>query len=217
MRSDPEIQIGSQILVTSDFERTREEIARRCAQEDKLFFAILKEGNFLVQDAEEALEKAYLASEKEQVILLGAERFSEVVQNKLLKVIEEPPPRKSFILLFRSRAEILPTIRSRLPVVQLDRLRRQSFDELDLAALTIEKVYAFVQSKGRLGADEAKRIVEGAVQEAMKSGEYRFDEKSLDFFRDAVRALDLGSPPAFVLTAVLLKLLAKKRKKNRRS
>ncbi len=209
------MQTHSQIIVSSDFEKIRKEIAHRCEQEGKLFFALLKEGNFLVQDAEEALEKAYLASEKEQVILLGAERFSEVVQNKLLKIIEEPPPRKSFILLFRSRAEILPTIRSRLPITQLDHRQRRNFEELDLASLSIEKVYAFVQSKGRLGADEAKRIVEGAVSEALKCGEYRFDERSLDLFRDAVRALDRGSPPAFVLTAVLLKLLAKKRRKNR--
>ncbi len=211
------MQTHSQIIVSSDFEKTRDAIARLCEQEGKIFFALVKEGNFLVQDAEEALEKAYLSSEKEQVILLGAERFSEVVQNKLLKVIEEPPPRKSFILLFRSRAEILPTIRSRLPITQLDRRERRNFDELDLASLTIDKVYAFVQSKGRLGTDEAKRIVEGAVSEALRCGEYRFDERSLDLFRDAVRALDMGSPPAFVLTAVLLKLLAKKRKKNRRS
>ena len=204
----------SQIIITGDFEGTRETIARQCREEGIGFLPIMKEGNFLVQDAELAIEKAYLASAERQVILLGAEHFSEVVQNKLLKVIEEPPPRKDFILLFRRKAEILPTIRSRLPIVQIRGREHEELGELDPESLTIEKVYDFVQSKGRLDAAEAKKIIERVVKAAVASGRYRFDERSLDLFRDSIRALDMGSPPPFVLTGVLLKLLAKKKKRN---
>ncbi|WP_292661954.1 DNA polymerase III subunit delta' [Nitratifractor sp.] len=208
------IELQSQVIVTDERESVAEEIAQLCREEGVEYFAFLKEGNFLVQDAVAAMEKAYLASEKRQVILLGADSFSAIVQNKLLKVIEEPPPRKEFILLFRKKAEILPTIRSRLPVVRTQAPASRDFDALDLRTMDIAAVYRFVQEKGRLDASEARNIIEGLVPAALRSGAYHLDEGSLDLFRDAIRALDVGSPPAFVLTAVLLKLLAKKKKKN---
>ncbi len=208
------LELNSQIVVTQDFSVVRTELEARCREESWGFFALIKEGNFLVQDAELAMEKAYLASTEPQLILLGGDQFSEVVQNKLLKVIEEPPPRKEFVLLFRNKAEILPTIRSRLPIQIVGGIARKRFDSLDLMALDIRAVYDFVQEKGRLNSTEAKEIIEGIVPAAMASGQYSFDERSLDLFRDSIRALDRGSPPAFVLTGVLLKLLAKKKKQT---
>ena len=206
--------LASQILITSRFEeqsrRLREEVEAQGAQ----LIPIIREGNFKVEDVALTLEKAYLASEEHQVILLAGDQFSEVVQNKLLKVIEEPPPKKSFILLFRSKAAILPTIRSRLPIRILDEVEEESPLELDLAALELGSVYRFVQEHGRIGSDEARRIVEKLLKEALASGAYSLDERALDTFRDAVRALDRGSPVSFVLTAVLLKLLAKKKRKK---
>jgi DNA polymerase-3 subunit delta' len=206
--------LSSRILVTSRFEERREALERESLQHGARLIPIIREGSFKVEDVALALEKAYLASEEHQVILLAGDQFSDVVQNKLLKVIEEPPPKKSFILLFRSKASILPTIRSRLPVTILDEGEERSALELDLASLELGSVYRFIQEHNRIGSDEARRIVEGLLKEALASGAYDLDERALDTFRDAVRALDMGSPVSFVLTAVLLKLLAKKKRKK---
>ncbi len=207
--------LASQILITSRFEEQRERLDAELRERGARLIPVIREGNFKVEDVALVLEKAYLASEEHQVILLAGDQFSDVVQNKLLKVIEEPPPKKSFILLFRSKASILPTIRSRLPVRILDEGEAEIPLELDLRRLDVEKVYEFVQSHSRLKSDEARRLVERLLKEALSSGAYDLDERALDLFRDAVRALDMGSPVAFVLTAVLLKLLA--RRKRRRS
>ncbi len=209
--------LQSQVLITSRVEETAERLRQQAEQAGVRLIPILREGSFKVEDVELALEKAYLASEEEQVILLAGETFSEVVQNKLLKVIEEPPPKKSFILLFRSKASVLPTIRSRLPIRILERESEEEPLELDLANLEIGSVYEFLQRHNRIGASEARKIVERLLKEALASGAYDLDERALDTFRDGVRALDMGSPGSFVLTAVLLKLLAKRRKKQRRS
>jgi len=206
--------LSSRILVTSRFEERREALERESLQHGARLIPIIREGSFKVEDVALALEKAYLASEEHQVILLAGDQFSDVVQNKLLKVIEEPPPKKSFVLLFRSKASILPTIRSRLPVTILDEGEERSALELDLASLELGSVYRFIQEHNRIGSDEARRIVEGLLKEALASGAYDLDERALDTFRDAVRALDMGSPVSFVLTAVLLKLLAKKKRKK---
>jgi len=206
--------LSSRILVTSRFEERREILERECAESGARLIPIIREKAFKVEDVALALEKAYLASEEHQVILLAGDQFGEVVQNKLLKVIEEPPPGKSFILLFRSKASILPTIRSRLPVTILDEGEEESSLELNLTNLELGSVYGFIQEHNRIGSAEARKIVERLLKEALASEAYELDSRALDTFRDAVRALDMGSPVSFVLTAVLLKLLAKKKKKK---
>ena len=57
-----------------------------------------------------------------------------------------------------------------------------------------------------------KQLVERISEEAIRSGNYDLDEKTLTLFSNAFLALDVGSPPQFVLTTLLLKLLARKKK-----
>jgi DNA polymerase-3 subunit delta' len=206
--------LASQILITSRFEEQSRKLREEAEARGARLIPVIREGNFKVEDVALTLEKAYLASEEHQVILLAGDQFSEVVQNKLLKVIEEPPPKKSFILLFRSKASILPTIRSRLPIRILDETEETAELELDLGTLELGSVYDFLQAHNRIKSDEARRIVELLLKKALASGMYDLDERALDTFRDAVRALDMGSPVSFVLTAVLLKLLAKRKRKK---
>ncbi|ADV45908.1 DNA polymerase III, delta' subunit [Nitratifractor salsuginis] len=209
--------LKSRVLVTSaPFESLAEEIGESVQRMGARLIPILREGSFKVEDVSLALEKAYLASEEPQVILLGGDSFSDVVQNKLLKVIEEPPPNKSFILLFRSKASVLPTIRSRLPITVMDRGRADVELELDVKNLEIASVYDFLQKHNRIGAAEARPLVEALLKKAIESGAYDLDERALDTFRDVVRALDVGSPGSFVLTTVLLKLLAKRKRRQKR-
>ncbi len=49
-------------------------------------------------------------------VLLGAQNMSEVSQNALLKVLEEPPENVLFVLTATSAAALLPTVRSRVQV-----------------------------------------------------------------------------------------------------
>lgn len=49
-------------------------------------------------------------------ILLGAQNMSEISQNALLKILEEPPKNVLFLLTSASAAALLPTVRSRLQV-----------------------------------------------------------------------------------------------------
>lgn len=49
-------------------------------------------------------------------VLLGADKMSEVSQNALLKVLEEPPANILFLLTAGSASALLPTIRSRVEI-----------------------------------------------------------------------------------------------------
>lgn len=204
------MRLISQVIISSDIEGTVSKL--EALQENERFVKIIKEDNFLVEDAKLAIEKAYMASEESTIIILGAKTFSPVVQNKLLKVIEEPPPKKEFILITPSKATILDTIRSRLPVTVLSEEKEEEVLDLDLKQLSLATVYAFVQDHKRTDAKTMKLLIERISKQAIRSQAYDLDEKTLTLFSNAYIALDVGSPPQFVLNTLLLKLLARKKR-----
>lgn len=168
--------------------------------------------SFRVEDTKVVLEKSYLASEEKTIIILAAESFTPIIQNKLLKVIEEPPKNKIFILLTQSKSTILPTIKSRLPITVLSEVKHLEDIGLDMKQLSLASVYAFIQQHKRTNSKSMIQIVERLSQEAMLSDSYNIDDKTLTLFSNAFKALDMGSPASFVLNTLLLKLLARKKR-----
>ncbi|KIM09800.1 MAG: hypothetical protein KU29_00630 [Sulfurovum sp. FS06-10] len=166
---------------------------------------------FLVEHAQEAISKAYIASEELNYIILIAPRFSVIAQNRLLKILEEPPRNKAFILITESKSSLLDTIQSRLPVTVLNDAQSEEQFDLDIANLNLAKVYTFIQAHSRASVLEAKEMVEKISLQAIKSQKYNLDESTLKLFSDAIKALEVGSPTIFILNTVLLKLLARKR------
>jgi len=204
------LALTSGVIITLDIAGTIERL--EALRKGERIVKIVKEESFLVEDARLAIEKAYMASEELTVIILAAKLFSPVVQNKLLKVIEEPPANKAFIMITHSKATILPTIRSRMPVIVLDGAAEHEDMGLDLRTLSLQSVYAFVQEHKRTDGAKMRVLIEQIVKEAIRSRAYDLDEKSLALFSDAYRAIDMGSPPQFVLNTLLLKLLARKKR-----
>ena len=204
------MRLISQVIISSDIDDTVKKL--EALQENERFVHIIKEDTFLVEDAKLAIEKAYMASEETTVIILGAKTFSPVVQNKLLKVIEEPPPKKEFILITPSKATILDTIRSRLPISVISQDKEEEVLDLDIKQLSLATVYDFVQTHKRTDAKAMKLIIESIGKEAIRSQKYDLDEKTLSLFSNAYIALDMGSPPQFILNTLLLKLLARKKR-----
>jgi len=205
------MKLTSQVIITANIDDTiimleslrRSERIVKILEEDKIFS---------VKDAQVAIEKAYMASEEITVILLSAKIFSPIVQNKLLKVIEEPPANKVFILVTHSKSTILGTIKSRLPITVLNEEKEEEDLGLDLKQLSLSTVYAFTQEHKRADANTMKNLVEEISKNAINSQLYDLDENTLTLFRDCYVALDMGSPPQFILNTLLLKLLARKKR-----
>jgi DNA polymerase-3 subunit delta' len=205
------MRLISQVLITNDVEGTIAALESAVTTE-RIVKILEEEKAFSVDDAKLAIEKAYMASEETTVIILTAKIFTPLVQNKLLKVIEEPPKNKEFILITPSKATILPTIRSRLPIVILNEEKQEVLTGLDLQHFNLESVYEFTQTHKRTDAKAMKLLVENISKEAMHSQQFDLDEKTLALFSNAFVALDVGSPPQFVLNTLLLKLLARKKR-----
>jgi DNA polymerase-3 subunit delta' len=96
--------------------------------------------------------------------------------------------------------------------VVLKEQKIEALSELNLSVLSLSTVYAFVQTHKRTDTKAMKSVLERIAKEAMASGEFDLDEKTLTLFSNATLALDVGSPPVFVLTTLLLKLLARKKR-----
>jgi len=205
------MRLDSQVIITTHVDDTIAKLQNLAVDGEKLVI-IKQEGNFLVDDVKLAIEKAYMASKERTIIVLAADNFSAIVQNRLLKIIEEPPPQKEFILLFPSKATILPTIRSRLPITILDETVDTPKLGLDMMRLDIRAVYEFIQEHSRINASKAKELVEQIGKIAIQTQKYNLDNKTLNVMRDSIKALDRGSPPSFILTGLLLKLLARKKR-----
>lgn len=210
-----ELSLGSQIIISSDFSGTIEKLQTLAPKESSFELFIKEDENFLVSDANEVIAKAYLASQEKVYICLASRVFSDVVQNRLLKIIEEPPRNKEFILITPNKSALLPTIKSRLIVTSLRQESRSIDLNLDIEHLDLQKVYSFLQENKNLKQHEAIEYLEAIVIGALKSENFALDEDSITLFANAREALNLGSPSDFVLTTLLLKLLAKKRKRVR--
>jgi len=208
--------LASGIIITYQAQAILDELK---AQRTTESFTIIKSEDdkgkpkeFLVEHAQKAIEKAYVASENLNYIILVAPKFSDIAQNRLLKVIEEPPKNKAFIIITESKSALLDTIQSRLPVTVLHDSSSEEELNLDLENLNLARVYELAQKHSRISAVECKVLVEKISLGAMKSQKYNLDESTLKLFSDCIKALDMGSPTAFVLNSLLLKLLACKKR-----
>lgn len=202
--------LTSGVLISTNIEETIGSLESKRTTERLL--KIVKEDAFLVEDAKLVIEKAYMASEETTVIIMAAKSFAPVVQNKLLKVIEEPPSHVEFILITQSKATILDTIRSRMPIIVLSQETQEEPLGIEVKQLSLSNVYEFTQTHKRTNAKEMRSIIEKIAKDAMYSKQFNLDEKTLSLFSDCYVALDMGSPPQFVLNALLLKLLARKKR-----
>jgi len=203
--------LTSQVIISGDIENTVMELEALRSNE-RIVKILEEEKAFSVLDAKVAIEKAYMASEETTVLILTAKTFSPLVQNKLLKVIEEPPKNKEFILITNSKATILDTIRSRLPIKVLERGEKSVDVGLDMKTLSLQSVYEFTQTHKRTDAKAMTVLVEHISKEAIQTQAYNLYQVTLTLFSNAFIALDMGSPPQFVLNALLLKLLARKKR-----
>jgi DNA polymerase-3 subunit delta' len=202
------LRLNSKVIITNYPEDTISNIESLIT--NQRLIKIVKDENFLVEDVRLAIEKAYIASSVPTIIILSAKEFSPIIQNRLLKVIEEPPKGVEFILITRSKSTILPTIRSRLPIEVLKEHIEIEELELNIKELNLALIYAFVQKYKRVSGAEAKILVEKISIDAMKSGRYNIDTNTLNLFSDSYKVLNVGSSPQFVLMTLLLKLLSKK-------
>jgi DNA polymerase-3 subunit delta' len=159
---------------------------------------------FLLEDAKAVIAEAYISESQTKYIVMGAYEFHPVSQNSLLKVLEEPPPHIEFIIISPTKSILLPTVRSRLPIVQGETIRETIHLDLNLARVDYAQIFAFLKEHARVKKSEAKMILQALYFRATVVDMLILSSSQLDNFDKAYRLLELNARPQSVLAMIIM-------------
>mgnify|MGYP000978150743 FL=1 len=119
-----------------------------------------KQGNITAEECNDIIRKMSLKSfeSKYKVLIIWMPEYLNKNGNRLLKLIEEPPPNTLFILVAENEGQILPTIISRTQLVKIPLLSNMEVEAaLELkAGVSVEK------------ATQLAKLAEGNYREAVQ-------------------------------------------------
>ncbi|MEA3227448.1 MAG: DNA polymerase III subunit delta' [Campylobacterota bacterium] len=191
----------SHILITteieSEFERLRDSLS-------PLRVIGFIEDEFKLENAKAVVYEAYITTSQTKYIILGANSFNTVSQNSLLKILEEPPKNIEFIILSPSVSVLLPTVRSRLPIIKGNIIHKSLDISLNLARVDYGEVFQFLKENSRIKKAEAKLLVEALYRQATIKDRLILSIKQLENFEKAYKLLELNSRPQSVLAMLVM-------------
>ena len=194
---------SSHIIITDQIEEELEKVKQRLYPERVVPFY---KDDFLIDDARSAIREAYIAEAKVKTIILAGKSFNEASQNALLKVLEEPPRNIDFIVIAESKSSLLPTVRSRLPLISIAKKKEPLALELSLKNLELSLLFSFIKEYERTPKHEAKELIEALYNRAMQE-EIMLNASQLESFENAYKLIGLNARLNSVLSMLLMKFI----------
>jgi len=199
----PSPLIKGHIIISSDIEAE----ALRLESELKPFRVVkfvVTDESFKIEHAKAVLAESYISESQTKYIILGASDLTDVAQNSLLKLLEEPPRNIEFIIISPTKSNLLPTVRSRLPILKVDTQHNKVAIELNLGRLDYKEVFVFLKENARIKKEDAKELVEALFHRATVIDMLILSPLQLENFDKAYRLLTLNSRPQSVLAMLLM-------------
>ena len=197
----------SHIFICKNMEKAKEHLEEKYATSRHILY---EKDDFLLDDAKALIKEAYIAEAQPKYLLVCAKSYRIEAQNALLKILEEPPRNIVFILCATAKTALLPTIRSRLVLQELNVTYERQSSGLDLKRLDIAQMYAFVQAHQNVEKNDLKAMVQTIICEAVDVHKLRFSERELDYFGKLVHLCELNTRAQTILIALLLCVLQRK-------
>jgi len=194
----------SHIIVSAQFEMHAKVLKERFSPLRTVEY--IKE-DFLLDDAKAVIKEAYISEVSTKYLILAAKTFNIYSQNSLLKLLEEPPTNIELILIVPSKSVLLPTVRSRLPIVSDKELSTLAGANIRLATLDLSEMFTFVKAHERLKKHEAKALLEGMFYQATSVEKLLLNSEQLRAFDTAYRLLELNGRFQNILLMVLMPFL----------
>ncbi len=146
-----------------------------------------KQGNITAHECNDIIHKLSLKSFESEykVLVLWMPEYLGKEGNKLLKLIEEPPPNTLFILVAENEEQILPTILSRCQLVKIPMP-----DDKEIEEALISRAKASPETARQMAA-----IAEGNYREALQLLQHA-EEDWQSLLRDWLNATLKGGPLA---------------------
>jgi DNA polymerase-3 subunit delta' len=193
--------IKGHILIASDIES---EIERLEQELKPLRVVKFFEENFKIEHTKLVTQEAYISESQTKYIIIAAIEFTAVAQNALLKLLEEPPKNIEFIIISPTKSNLLPTVRSRLPILKQTQDHMQELLDINLAKLDYKEVFSFLKENSRISKNDAKALVEALFYRATVVDKLILSQKQLENFDMAYRLLDLNARPQSVFAMLLM-------------
>ncbi len=148
-----------------------------------------KQGNITAEECNEIIHKLSLKSFESayKVLVLWMPEYLGKEGNKLLKLIEEPPPNTLFILVAESEEQILPTLLSRCQLIKVPLLSNEEVEEA-----LFERAKASKETASQIAG-----IAEGNYREALQLLQHS-EEDWHSYLREWLNATLKGGPAAQV-------------------
>ncbi len=176
---------------------------------------IFERDEFLLEDAKAVTKEAYIKEEKNKYIIILAKKFNIYAQNSLLKILEESPTNTIFIIVSNSKSNFLPTIRSRLPIINLKQPKKTRALEINLSKMSLKDIFEFVKTHQRVSKGELKEIIQDIFYEALHKYSMKFNKEELEVFENALKLAELNTKASFLLNLVLVTIIDRKERGNR--
>ena len=195
---------GGSILITERFEERSLEIQENLLPLRCVLF--IRE-DFKIEDAKEVISEAYKSESQTKTLILGAKSFTVPAQNALLKILEEPPRNIAFILLAPNKSTFLPTVRSRLSLIQERYEKQYKPIELSLRTLDLSSMFAWVKAHEKVKKHEAKELIENLFHHAAHVESLALTTVQIEGFDKAFRLIELNARVQSVLVMILMNFL----------
>lgn len=176
---------------------------------------IFESEEFKIDNAKAVIDEAYIASAEEKFVILIGRNFNKEAQNALLKVLEEPPHNIHFLIFIPYKNALIPTIRSRMRLIDKMVFTPLAPLELDLNNLNYAKVYEFLKSLDGSTRLEGQEILERLLVSIHQSG-IKLNQAELEFFDLAIKSNARYERLSLILSPILISLIEKNRQKRKR-
>ena len=193
----------SQIILTKNIEDFKQALSKKCPNNRIVYY---EEEDFKVEHTRAIIKEAYIAEANQKYIVLIANTINAIAQNALLKIYEEPPRNIIFLLVIPSKSILLSTIRSRLPITQLDKIVEHFEFDLNIKNLNLDSLYIWIKKQNRLNKQEYQQLVQGLLLEVHKA-KIKLTQEELDAYDKAYRLIDLNGRGQIILLNLLLALI----------
>ena len=195
--------IKGHIIISSDIEAEALKVEHKLKPFRVVKFVVSDE-SFKIEHAKAVLAESYISESQTKYIIIGASDLTDVAQNSLLKLLEEPPRNIEFIIISPTKSNLLPTVRSRLPILKVNTEHKRVAIELNLARLDYKEVFVFLKENARIKKEAAKELVEALFHRATVIDMLILSPLQLENFDKAYRLLTLNSRPQSVLAMLLM-------------
>lgn len=191
----------SRIIISPNIEAEFEQLKNALKPKRVVGFI---EDEFKIEHAKAAVAEAYISESETKYIILGANHFNAISQNSLLKALEEPPRNIEFIIIAPTTSNLLPTVRSRLPIVKKKGERKMREFPFSLFKIEHKEVFDFLKMASKIGKSEAQELMEALYYRATVVDKLLLSSAQLENFDKAYRLLELNARPQSVFALLLM-------------